>query len=393
MINLPNSQICTGCGACAFKCPHRCIVMQENEIGVILPIVDETLCTKCHICEEVCPILNKKSSRKSQKAYAAWSNDNDERKTSASGGIAIEAYKFAITHGYKVVGASQNDDFSVTHKMAETLESVIPFKNSKYVFSSAYEVFPQIKKALKEKHKVLFIGLPCQVAALRHLFKDDNNLLLIDVVCHGSTPYTYLRQHINMLSKRAGKTARRMSFRDPNAYTYTYTFTLYDEKNNCFYAKRTKDGDTYQFGYHRAITYRENCYHCLFAKPEREGDITLADYSGLGISMSCQFSSENVSMILVNSKKGAEYIQQLEDSGSISLHLRPIEEPFKGNTQLQHPIAKNKYRISFEQNIIKNHGDFEKSIQMLIREYNRDMCLKMIYQIPYKLIKRLKLFK
>ena len=106
MIELAKSDVCTGCGACAFKCPSHCISIQEDRYGTVLPVIDETSCIECHACEKVCPILDLPSLYSSTAAYAAWSTDPSERKTSASGGIAIEMYRYAIRQGFKAVGAS-----------------------------------------------------------------------------------------------------------------------------------------------------------------------------------------------------------------------------------------------------------------------------------------------
>lgn len=390
MVKLAAHDACTGCGACAFKCPKQCISMKEDAIGQIYPVIDSTKCVECHSCEKVCPILNGPASFPSEKAYAAWSNDEEERRTSASGGIAIEMYKYAVSNGWLVVGAVQNKDFSVSHKMASSYEELAVFKNSKYVFSDAYAVFPEIKSALKDNKKVLFIGLPCQVAALRKLFRDNENLLLVEVVCHGTTPSSYLKQHIDMLSRKYGKTATRMSFRDPDAYTYTYTFTLYDERGKLFYAKRTKDGDTYQFGYHRAVSYRENCYHCRFANPERNADITIADYHGLGLSAPCTFSARKVSLILENTSKGSTFVNSLIHNKHIHTGQRPIDEPFKGEAQLRHPSLKNKYRLMFEKEIAASHGNFETAITKPFKRYNRDMRTATILSFPLKLARKIK---
>ena len=389
-IQLAAPDVCTGCGACAFRCPKHCIEMRENEIGIVLPVVDTSECIECHSCEKVCPILNKVDSCKPTIAYAAWSNDEDERLTSASGGIATEMYKYAVENGYAVVGASQNEDFTVTHRITTKLSELGQFKNSKYVFSDAYEAFPKIKALLHESKKVIFIGLPCQVAALRNLFRENESLLLVEVVCHGTTPFSYLRQHIGILSKQSGKKASRMSFRAPEAYTYTYTFTLYDEHGECFYSKRTKDGDTYQFGYHRAVTYRENCYHCHFAKPERNADITIADYHGLGLCAPCCFDDKNVSLILINTNRGQSFIKELINDKRIHAEQRPLEEPFKGEAQLRHPSIKNKYRRIFEKRISDCNGDFEKAIRCPQRRYGIDMRLRRMAKLPRGILRRLK---
>lgn len=364
--------------------------MKEDTIGQIYPVIDSIHCIECHSCEKTCPILNEPTPCKPRKAYAAWSNDEEERRTSASGGIAIEMYKYAVGNDHAAIGASQNADFTVTHKLVSTVEEVSQFKNSKYVFSDAYDVFPEIKRTLKANQKAIFIGLPCQVAAIRKLFKDNENLLLVEVVCHGTTPYSYLKQHIDMLCKRFGKQAASISFRDPYTYTYTFTFTLYDKEGTRFYAKRTKDGDTYQFGYHRAVSYRENCYHCRFARPERNADITIADYHGLGRCAPCSFSDRNVSLILENTDKGKVFICELISSNRIHVEQRPLEEPFKGEAQLRHPSTKNRYRKIFENEICDSNGDFESAIKRPQKKYQRDMRINAIVMLPKKILRKIK---
>ena len=390
MIKLATHDACTGCGACAFKCPKQCISMKEDAIGQIYPVVDDTRCIGCHSCEKVCPILNEPASYKSRMAYAAWSNDEEERRTSASGGIAMEMYKYAVSNGWSAVGAVQNKDFSVSHKMASSLDELAAFKNSKYVFSDAYTAFSKIKTTIQAGRKVIFIGLPCQVAALRKLCHDADNLLLVEVVCHGTAPASYLQQHINLLSKKTEKSVSRMSFRDPFASTYTYTFTLYDGDGNLFYAKRTKDGDTYQFGYHRAVTYRENCYHCRFAKPERNADITIADYHGLGLSAPCSFNVQKVSLILGNTEKGRDFVNSLIHNQCIHVEQRPLEEPFKGEAQLRHPSVKNKYRKMFEEEIVGYNGNFEKAIGRPLKKYMSDMRISAIISFPLRVMRKIK---
>lgn len=362
--------------------------MRENHIGIVLPEIDTASCIECHTCEKICPILNEVPSYDSRKAYAAWSNDDEERRTSASGGIAAEMYKLAVDKGFKIVGAVQQEDFSVDHELSDSKVTISAFKNSKYVFSSAYKVFDEIRRELKDNRNILFIGLPCQVAALRKLFRDNENLILVEVVCHGTTPVSYLRQHIDMLSQQTGNVAKRMSFRDPHTYTFTFTFTLYNSDNQRFYAKRTKDGDTYQFGYHRAVTYRENCYHCRFAQPERNADITIADYHGLGLVAPASYDARNVSLILEHTDKGHDFVNELITEKRITAEERPLEEPFKGEAQLRHPSQKNKYRKMFEEDITKFEGDFEKAILRSQTIYIKDEKLKNITALLKRIIKK-----
>lgn len=180
-----------------------------------------------------------------------------------------------------------------------------------------------------------------------------------------------------------------MSFRDPILNTYTFTLTLYNKKGELFYAKRTKDGDTYQFGYHRAVSYRENCYQCRFAKPERNADITIADYHGLGLSAPCSFSARKVSLILENTSNGSAFVDSLIHNRCIHAEQRPLEEPFKGEAQLRHPSQKNKYRLMFEKEITASLGDFETAITKPFKRYNRDLRIKNLIYYPYRMARKI----
>lgn len=389
MIELAEKNLCTGCGACAFICPQVAIEMKENEIGIIYPIINEEKCISCKRCQKVCSILNPISYHKPQKAYAAWSADEQERRTSASGGIAIEVYKKALEVGCYVAGAKQNEDFSVTFELTNDRTRLSGFKNSKYVFSSAYSLFPEIKKKLADNERIVVIGLPCQIAAIRKIFKDNPNLLLMDVVCHGITPSDYLNQHIRKLSTEANRVAVRMSFRDPVTYTYTFTFTLYDAAGECFYAKRTKDGDTYQYGYHRSISYRENCYHCAFARTERASDVTLSDYNGLGKLAPCSFSARKVSSVLIHTEEGNRFINELIKENRIVAEERPLQEPILGDERLRHPSKKTQARKDFERLILLYNGDFEKAMNALMPSAIRRERLRKILSLPKRVVNKI----
>ena len=388
LIKLADSNICTGCGACAAQCPRSCISMIEGDDGILLPQIDVKTCIECHSCENVCPVIHSPERYEPQQAYAAWSNDVEERRTSASGGVALEIYKYAISKGWKVVGASQNEDFSVTHKLVSTIEELPPLKNSKYVFSDAYDAFKQIKILLKDNIHIVFIGLPCQVAALRKLFRNSENLLLIEVVCHGATPLKYLVQHIHYLESCEGHVAKQLFFRDPDSGTYTYTFALYDETGKRFYAKRTRDGDTYLYGYHLSISYRENCFHCQFAKRQRVADITLGDYHGLGTIAPCGYLSKKVSCVLCNSSKGKAFLDEFIKSNRIYADCRPIEEPIAGDARLRESNKKTKARCDFEKISLRNGYDFEMVMKEVIKRNKKRMIIHDIIHDIHKISRR-----
>lgn len=357
---------CTACGACAYVCPIKCISMSENEIGAIYPHVDEKSCINCGKCKKVCPQINKVTLNMPIEAYAAWSMDEEERRTSASGGIAAEIYNSALKKQYYVVGASVNQDFVVKLEVTNDKNKLSEFKNSKYVFSEIYELYAKIDELVNNNEKIVVIALPCQIAAIKNVVKKDNNILYIDLVCHGTTPRKYLQQHIKHIEKECEEKAVSLSFRAPEKDTSTYYFALYNSHNKIFYAKQSFQGDVYQIGYHRSISCRDNCFNCIYARKERGSDITLSDYKGLGKLKECSYGEKKVSSILCNTEKGKKFIEQLIDEKNIFAEKRPTMEPIKGDPQLQHLAIKKKTRKDFEKYIIKYQGDFIKTMQVVV---------------------------
>lgn len=392
MISLAEKKMCTGCGACSYICPKHCITMKENGIGVVLPDIDFSNCIECGRCQNICPILSPLKLNSPRKAYAAWSTDENERLTSASGGIAAEVYKEAIEGGNIAVGAIQNKDFSVSLQIADSLKQIQEFKNSKYVFSSAIDAYSRIAKLLKNIDRSFFviIALPCQIAAFKSIFKRyEDRFLYIDIVCHGTTPLNYLQQHIKYLENEYKESAVSMYFRDPNTNTYTFTFTLYNSSGQRFCMRTIEGGDAYQVGYHKKITYRENCYHCQFAQSNRIGDMTLGDYHGLGLCGSCSFDDKNVSLILVNTDRGNVLLNRLIEKKKVIVYERPIEEPIKGEVQLRHPSTKTKARFDFERYIKKENGDFFLTMSVVLKKYNRREKINKLMSLPRRAARKL----
>lgn len=388
MIKLADKESCTACGACAFVCAKNCITMIEDEHGSVYPSLDSTNCVECGRCQKTCPILSPLDVNTPQIAYSAWSSDEKERETSASGGIAAEIYKKAVSEGCDIAGAVQQDDFSVVMQLSSDEKAILKFKNSKYVFSEAWHVYQEIKQSLKADKNVVFIGLPCQVAALRKIFRENEKILFVEVVCHGTAPFSYLKQHIEHIEHTKNEKAIRMSFRDPDTYTYTFTFTLYNKDGKRFYAEVPRKTDTYQYAYHSTISYRENCYHCHFVREQRIADITLSDYKGLGRMAPCSYGETNVSCILVNTEKGKKFIKEMIQEKRIYADERPVREPIEGDPQLRQPSLKGAARMDFERLIKVN--DFETTMQIVMKRDKRRKKIHKICHFPIDVLRNIK---
>lgn len=389
MPELADFENCTGCKACENICPHRCIEMKTDVIGAVLPHIDTSCCTNCHACEKICPALNPVKVNYPQSAFAAWNNNEGERTHCASGGIASAIYSWVNSINGISIGAAVDKDWNVIIKVSGKKDEFGMFRNSKYCYSDPKEVYIQIRNHIKSGKIVVLIGLPCQIAGYKKTFGERDNVYYIDLVCHGVAPNSYLKQHINHIEQTFGVKAVEVSFRAPELGTSNYYFTLYNTFGKIVYSKRSGDGDLFNIAFHSGFSYRENCYHCHYAKAERCSDITLGDYHGLGALAPCSFSDENVSVILVNSDKGKLLLNQLSSLNLITTVQRPTEEPINGDLQLQRPTIKTIGRLDFEKYIYRYNGQFIPTIQKVLNlGVRRNICQK-IKNLPKRIVKKL----
>lgn len=381
MPSLPLHEKCTACGACIAICPQKCLSFETDELDNCYPTVTcSDKCTNCNLCIKVCPIINENVLRTPLKAFAGWSTDSELRSKSASGGIASALYRFAKSKGYHCFGAIQNKNRDVVIQEYDDTSNERVYQNSKYVYSDIGAAMDKIKGYLTSKCKVLVVGLPCQIAGLKkYLNKNYDDLITIDLICHGVCSSVYLKQHIKNIEEKAGIVADNISFRDPAFNTENFHFTLTNHEGNTFYNKTVNEDDIYQIGYHKAITYRENCYHCVFANSKRIGDLTLGDYWRIGEFYPFSYSKHKVSLIYANTKHGLSILNDAIDAGGVFCVERPIEEAIKVQGQLNKPSMITKEHKTFVR-LYKKKRNFEIAGKKAMRLYlieNRFGCHKL----------------
>lgn len=361
-----NRDKCSGCFACMSVCPKQAIEKQIDLSGCPMPKVNEDLCINCGLCKKVCPVVSVKEFGAPKTCYAAWNKSDTDRSTCASGGIATGLGRAVIEQGGVVFGTSfrEGENLVLNFWMADTMDGLEKFKTSKYVQADTANSYVKAKEQLDEGKKVLYVGTPCQIAGLQgFLGKDYENLITVDIICHGVPPITYLREYQNSVCK--GKEAEKATFRGKDDFVLCF----YGQKGKMLYRK-----DAYQDYYFRAflesLAYRENCYTCPYAQENRISDFTIGDFWELDKSTLQVEYSGKVSVILVNTEKAERFLLECQDK--FYLEPRPVEEAVKGNTQLREPATPHKDRDLFLQNY--RVGGFDTAIQTtcLKREMRHD---------------------
>lgn len=333
MIKITES--CTGCFACASICPLQSISLQVNEFGELYPTIDQTKCVDCGMCTKVCPTNSTVRGVKPEAVYAAYSKNLEIYKQSTSGGISMEIAKVILSNGGIVYGTGM-DGVSANIIRVDSEKDLCLIQGSKYVQSHMNDAMQHIKKDLEAGKKVVFFGVPCQVAGVRNFFKKSvEGLYLIDILCHGAPSQDCLLQGISLETE---KQVVNVKFRENTKYCLSLT---------------TSSGSIIKVPYRRSYWFngfvegyimREVCYSCGYAKTERMGDISLGDFWGLNREKTALKHPYGINLVLVNTPKGKSLWNILEENVFFEEH--ELTEAIPYNHSLEHPIDKpNEYNI------------------------------------------------
>lgn len=304
---------CTGCGVCSLVCPHGCIRMLEDEEGFRQPCVDETHCINCGLCQKKCPVLSVNHSS-IQRAYAVKNAKEEIREKSTSGGVFFELAKDILSRGGVVCAAKYDEDFQVVHKCACTLEEVCPMMGAKYAQSRAEHCFGEIKEYLKEGKEVLFVGTPCQTAALHtYLGKPYDGLCMVDMICHGVPSPAVWQKYLHWRKKTdfPMSTLNSVNLRSKETgwSKYSYAVEMRYDGDQRYIVKQNED--PYMQGFVQNLFLRQSCSQCTFKGNSRQSDMTLGDFWGIWDLYPEFDDNKGTSLLLIRTEKGMRAWQRI----------------------------------------------------------------------------------
>ena len=346
---------CSGCGLCETVCPAQAIKMEYDKSGFIYPVIQKEKCIDCGLCERKC-VVKTVSVEYPRTCYAGVHLDEKIRAKSSSGGMFAALAEYTLEQGGVVFGAAvvpKGKIVTVKHIMIKNKEELKKLQGSKYVQSDIRECYTNVKQQLAEGKKVLFSGTPCQVAAMKnYLGKEYDDLLLVDLVCHGTPSILHWEKSIEEKLQN-DEHISGVSFRGQEGYMRgTIEFTT--SKNKKRTEKYSFQNDLYCSMFIESDSYRESCYQCRYARPERVGDITIGDFWGFEkaydraqIEKDAKISLEvGNSLIAVNTEKGLSICNKLNGE-KMWFYAADYEEAVKYNPQLSQPSKKGKNRTTF----------------------------------------------
>ena len=355
MIEVKSKNECCGCGACISVCNHRAISWTSDSEGFFYPQVDKNKCIDCKLCDKVCPFINQYSTKINVSlAYFGKCKYEQIQINSASGGLFPVIAKAILSKQGFVFGASFNVNWQVEHVCISDENELWRLLRSKYVQSDNRRSYYLVKEKLSTGKQVLYTGTPCQCLSLRkYLKRDYNNLLIVDVVCHGvPSPMVwnkYLIEQSQKMNERVEAICDiKFKYKDEIKYHWMHPgFVLRWDSGNelkC-YGNET----SYENGFLSNLFVRPSCHKCKVRRLSSGSDLTIGDYWGCDKLYPEQIDRRGVSVLFGNTDKGRKFIQTVSDD----VILKPIkmEEATIYNPRILYSSKPHKRRKEFYRNM------------------------------------------
>ena len=369
---------CSGCSLCSMVCPKQSITMESDREGFLFPLINHSTCIDCGLCYKKCPCNGEKVlEERTPIYYTSAIKDKKELLNSSSGGNFIAFAKYILSKGGFICGCIYNQEMKAVHTCTNDIEVVHRMMGSKYVQSDIRCCFDEVKELTEKGKTVLFTGTACQVAAIKTYIKKQDNLILVDILCHGVPSPLFFKKYIDFLERKHNGNVVNVEFRNKKELGWGSEHRTYYEIER----EGKKKGyipnlPAYFCSFFWGLNLRESCYNCKFAGRNRISDITIGDFWGYWTYFHKNFP-EGISIASVNTEKGKALYKDVKDDMEFCIELP--EDKAKGtNTNFYHPTPRPVSRDFFYDGIeSKRYESFRK------RTYLDKSCRKKLLKSIY----------
>jgi NAD-dependent dihydropyrimidine dehydrogenase PreA subunit len=316
---------CFGCFSCSDICPTGAIKKEIEKDGFYYPTLNSEKCVQCQKCEFVCPVnIESRQYKIPLRCFAGKIKERNDFNNSASGGAfkaIVKACMVEFGNRFKVfycAGCTYKDNFQVVHDVTPITDnlSVDIFCKSKYVQSNTQGIFKRCKEILSDTYNFLiFTGTPCQCAALKcYLGQKYNNVLYVDIICHGAPSQNDFDQYRENLEDTYQSKLITYEFRTKkeleNGTIYTRSARYVFENGVERRLNRLEDEYLLSF-YSKTYQSRSSCDCCTFKRPERISDITIGDAWGINEIYENLIPTRGVSIVILTTDIALKLVKNI----------------------------------------------------------------------------------
>ena len=319
------SSLCCGCGACAAVCPTSAIKIEMSGNGFLTAKLDGEMCVECGRCTKVCPFGTETMScaAKDAQLYSFKNPDGNVLLNSTSGGAAYSIARLLIQKGYKITGCMFNAEKQrAEHILISDEDELYKIQGSKYIQSNFSDVIKKLCAEDKSTALAVF-GTPCQISAARRALQGRDNVIFIDLVCHGVPSYHLYEKYGDFIHRTSGVDNKQMQmvFRyKSKSWRNIYLYAADGERSYCC----SKTDDPFFRMFEVGNCYMESCYECRW-RSDSEADIRLGDYWGPRF----EEDKTGVSMMVCFTEKGRRVAMDAAVACGTIAESQPIEDYLK----------------------------------------------------------------
>ena len=268
-----------------------------------------------------------------EKVYACYNKDKDVRLSSSSGAVFSSLAEYVLNKNGIVYGVAMSENCYSAEFIAVTDRSgLIKLRGSKYLQAKVGNTFKKVEVELQVGKLVLFTGTGCQVNGLKNfLEKDYDNLICVDVICHGAPSPALWREYAQYQEKKSGGKLKGINFRckDESWTDFGMKEVLTEiPQGEAKQLYISKDKDPYMQMFLRDYCLRPSCYDCV-AKKVKMADLTIADFWGINDVAPEMNDGNGTSLVLVRTDKGMEMFKAI--SGKLKLKEVAYEDGVRSN--------------------------------------------------------------
>lgn len=196
---------CVGCGVCIGLCPANAIHIKVEK-GVLKPEIDKAKCIQCDSCIRFCAVIRNmyiepcsrdinKVVGKPIRVYTGFATEDSIRIRGASGGVVTSLLNYLFDE--KII------DYAVVARQKGIIAKPFIVPRKEYLKDTQGSVyFPSfmlkaLKSILSNVKNCAFVGLPCQVDALKRIECEKEKLkekvkVHLGLFCNHVNEYWYV---------------------------------------------------------------------------------------------------------------------------------------------------------------------------------------------------------